>query len=207
MKLLSFNLIAMLILPVFVLATEHSDTTLYDKASRKADWRMVFPDHAKVQIGGGTGIVSLGTGWSYGKKRRWETDFMVGVVKWRETTTTSATLTLKQNYIPWRINSRNNRYFFEPLTASIYICQVWGKNLWIKEPSKYNPPYYGIPTGVRTHISIGERVGVRLKDKYALSLFYEVSTNDTYIFSAWENKYVSTFDILSLSFGLKFAFN
>lgn len=207
MKLLNFNIIAMLVLPMLVLATEHPDTTQHAKSSRRADWDKVFPDHAKVQTGGGIGLISAGPGWDYGKKRQWETDIMLGVVPWKESSKTSVSLAVKHSYIPWKIRFNNCKYIFEPLTVSLYMCQIWGNNMWVKEPSKYEPPYYGIPTGVRTHMAIGERVGMKLGEKSVMSFYYEISTNDLYLFSLLANKYLSLLDTLSLSFGLKFTFD
>ena len=59
-----------------------SDTvpTRYEKMmTRRMRWNeFEFPIHYKIQFAGSIGVVSIGTGWTYGKKQQWETDIMLG---------------------------------------------------------------------------------------------------------------------------------
>ena len=57
-----------------------SARTRYEKmmTRRMEMWQRLIPDHYKMQFAGSIGMVSLGTGWTYGKKKQWETDLMFG---------------------------------------------------------------------------------------------------------------------------------
>lgn len=37
-------------------------------------WEALIPTHTKIQFAGNMGLLSLGTGWDYGKRNQWETD-------------------------------------------------------------------------------------------------------------------------------------
>jgi hypothetical protein len=49
------------------------------------------------------GLLSLGTGWDYGKRNQWETDIFFGILPKYDSKRTKITMTLKQNYMPWSI--------------------------------------------------------------------------------------------------------
>lgn len=66
-------------------------------------WERLLPTHVKAQYAGGMGFLSAGYGWDYGRKCRWETDMMIGVLSKAYSDRTHMTFTLKQNYIPWSI--------------------------------------------------------------------------------------------------------
>jgi len=164
------------------------------------------------------GMFSLGGGWNYGNNH-WETDILFGIVPKHTTNVhsergqrdlkTMATITLKQNYIPWGI-PLNNTIQFEPLSCSLYINTLLNDKFWARQASKYPDGYYFFSTKVRTLISIGERITFNLKDrnkhKKSITLFYEVSSCDLYLLCAVQNKVLKPKDYLSLSFGLKFQF-
>ena len=93
-----------------------------ERAARRLDMRehegyvgfeRLIPTHVKLQYAGGMGVVSLGAGWDYGRRCRWETDVMVGFLPRAYADRFHMTLTLRQNYIPWSIRcggaSRSNR--------------------------------------------------------------------------------------------------
>ena len=69
--------------------------------------------------------------------------------------------------------------------------------------------YYGFSTRIRTHIFLGQRVRFDVPEKYrkfskSITAFYEISTCDLYVVSAFNNSYLKPDDYLRLSFGLKF---
>src|SRR5574344_234743 len=97
---------------------------------------------------------------------------------------------------------------FEPLSCGIYFNTVFGHEFWAREPERYPKGYYKFSTKIRTNIFVGERVTkVISKNRRhyvkSLTLYYELSSNDLYIYTAIKNKYISLGDILSLSFGVK----
>lgn len=72
-------------------------------------WERLLPTHVKAQYAGGMGFLSAGYGWDYGRKCRWETDMMIGVLPKAYSDRTHMTFTLKQNVFsttvcpdPWK---------------------------------------------------------------------------------------------------------
>jgi len=61
----------------------------------------LIPKYIKGQFAGSIGMVSVGFGWDYGKNRRWETDFLVGLVPRLESNRAKMTFTLRENLVPW----------------------------------------------------------------------------------------------------------
>ena len=171
-------------------------------------WNRLIPRYSKIQLAGGMGVVSVGVGWDYGRKKQWETDIMLGILPRFSGKNASATFTLKQNYIPWKI-PLSGLLTLEPLETGLYLNKLTSRNFWAREPEKYNGPYYRFATNTRFSIFLGQRLTFNLKGRYgerSLSVFYEFSSNDLYIVSAFTNRTLQLDDILVLSFGVKFQF-
>ena len=187
------------------------NSALYETSVEKYHerWGRLIPRFAKFQYAGSMGLASVGTGWIYGKKEQWETDFIIGYVPKYTTTRAKMSVTLKENYIPWHLQTRNQNIFIEPLTCGLYINTILDNDFWVKEPCKYHSPYYNFSTKVRLNIYIGQRVTYEINpDKRhhfkSVSAFYEISSNELYIVSAFGNrKYLQPTDYLHLSFGVK----
>lgn len=183
----------------------------YDERVRRyrQQWQSLIPTHAKLQFAGNMGLASLGFGWDYGGHNQWETDVLFGYLPKHDSKRSKLTFTLKQNYIPWSIDLKHN-YAFEPLTCGMYVNTVFGDEFWVKEPDRYPKGYYGFSSKVRFHIFVGQRIGFTLSEKSywakSFTLFYEFSTCDLQIVSAFTNSYLKPKDILSLSIGLKLQF-
>lgn len=114
-------------------------------------WESLIPTYSKIQYAGGMGLINLGVGWSYGKNLQWETDAFLGFLPRYSSDKSKITMTLKQNFIPWR-KELNQRLTFEPLTCGLYFNTVFSNEFWTKEPDRYPKGYYGFSTRVRTHI-------------------------------------------------------
>ena len=71
------------------------------------------------------GIISLGIGWEYGKRRQWETQLLFGYIPKFSSDDEKFTMTLKENFIPWRRNIGKG-WWFEPLECSLYFNTVFG---------------------------------------------------------------------------------
>ncbi len=115
---------------------------------------------------------------------------------------------LETNYIPWSIWLGKD-FSLEPLTTGIYFNTVFSDDFWTSEPERYPRGYYGFSTRIRTHIFLGQRVRFDVPEKYrkfskSITAFYEISTCDLYVVSAFNNSYLKPDDYLRLSFGLKF---
>lgn len=168
-------------------------------------WHKLMPRYAKTQFAGSMGMISAGVGWDYGKDR-WETDLLFGLVPRNADRHAMVTMTLKQNYIPWKVPIKD-KFSFEPLTCGMYINTLLDRDFWVFSPDKYPDGYYTFSTRVRFHIFLGERFTYQFnKKKYphkSITFFYELSSCDLYLISAITNSYLKPSDYLSLSFGLK----
>ncbi len=184
--------------------------TKYDRRMHRyrRSWAALIPTQLKLQYAGNMGLLSAGIGWDYGRRKQWETDLLIGVLPKYESKRVKTTLTVKQNYIPWSLQIKDSPFSIEPLTCGIYFNTVFGHEFWTHEPERYPKGYYGFSSRVRIHIFLGESITYDISPKRrfiaeAVSLFYEISTCDLYLVSAFTNSYLRPRDYLSLSFGIK----
>ncbi|MBQ8520547.1 MAG: hypothetical protein IJ456_04060 [Bacteroides sp.] len=202
-----------LALPAQTAETEiYKDSTAVPKYQHRVDkyqrnWGKLIPMHNVIQYAGGMGLVSVGTGWNYGKKRQWETDVLFGYIPKYSSDKSKITMTLKQNFIPWKV-PLNDAWSLEPLECGLYFNTVFSDEFWTSEPDRYPKGYYGFSTRVRTHVFVGQRIRWDIPDKYrvfakSITAFYEISSCDLYIVSAFTN-HLNPDDYLRLSFGIKF---
>ena len=79
------------------ISNKHSSR--YDKRVHRyrKHWESLIPTHTKLQFAGNMGLLSLGTGWDYGKRNQWETDIFFGILPKYDSKRTKITMTLKQN--------------------------------------------------------------------------------------------------------------
>ena len=190
--------------------------TTYEKRMKRMQniWAALIPSHFVIQNAGNMGVVSMGSGWNYGKRRQWETDLLFGYIPKHESTRGKLTMTVKENYIPWGINLSpkmpGGRWTFEPLTASVYLNTVYGHEFWKSQPGRYPDKYYELmSTKFRLNFALGQRIMFKIPENKRrshsrMSLFYEVSTCDLYIRSLFQDSSIPLKDILGLSIGLKF---
>lgn len=170
-------------------------------------WKRTLPTHVKTQYAGGMGLLSVGCGWDYGRKCRWETDVMAGFLPRAYSDAFHMTFTLRQNYIPWSIRC-SERWAIEPLSCGIYFNLISGEDFWVREPDRYpGDKYYDFTSRLRTYCYVGQRVTYYLKCNSLLrsiTLYYELSVNDLDIIAKFGNRSLSFSDIFYFSFGVKF---
>lgn len=171
-------------------------------------WNALIPTHLKLQFAGNMGLLSVGTGWDYGKHNQWETDILLGFLPKYHSSENKVTFTVKQNYMPWSLQIKESRFSVEPLSCGMYLNTVFGDEFWVSEPSRYPKGYYGFSSKVRIHAFLGQRLTYDIDPRRrftakSITFFYEISTCDLYIVSAFTNKYLKPKDYLSLSFGVK----
>lgn len=175
----------------------------------RSTWESLIPSHTKIQYAGSMGLLSSGAGWDYGKRNQWETDILVGFVPKYSSGKAKLIFTLKQNYMPWNIRTNNNKFSFEPLACGMYVNTITGDEFWSSEPDRYPAGgYYPIPTKIRFHIFVGERITWKIpsalrRGAKSITFFYELSSCDFYIVSAIQNSYLTPKDYVKLSLGLK----
>lgn len=172
-------------------------------------WASLIPTHTIAQYAGNMGLVSAGIGWDHGRHRQWETALMAGYLPKFNSCRGKMTVTLKETFLPWYFYLRNG-WTLEPLSCGLYVNTVLGHEFWGRQPSRYPHQYYPfLSTRVRFNAFLGQRLGLivpRSKRKLvkSVTLFYEVSSCDLYIRSFVQDSDVRLWDILSLSFGVKF---
>lgn len=188
-------------------AQEEEKKNIYSRRVEKhlKFWQKMTPKYTKLQFAGSIGVMSIGTGWNYGKNH-WETDALIGIVPKNADKHAMLTFTLKQNYIPWQIPI-NDKIVLEPLSCGLYFNTLLDRDFWVSNPDKYPNGYYTFSTKLRTHVFLGERITFNLNpDKWAgksITVFYELSTCDLYLITAVGNHILKPRDYLSLSFGIK----
>lgn len=172
-------------------------------------WDHLIPSHSKIQYAGGIGLLSAGLGWDYGRSNQWETDVMLGFVPSYSTDKAKMTFTLKQSYLPWNSQPVNEKFTFDPLSVGLAVNTVFDNEFWITEPDKYPSRYYGFSTKLRLWLHLGQCITLHIPEEKrfmakSITAFYEVSSCDLYMVSAFTNSHLKPNDYLRLAVGLKF---
>ena len=170
-------------------------------------WNSLIPKGVKVQYAGNMGMFSAGPMWRYGKNKQWETSLLLGFVPKHQGKNTLATLTLKQDFVPWSIRATES-LTIEPLEAGLYVNTVLSGHFWTHQPSRYPKGYYWFSTRVRPNVFIGQRATLHISDdkrkfSNSISMFYEISTCDFMIIQRVHNSSLKLHDYLSISLGLQ----
>ena len=173
----------------------------------KRHFNSLIPQTHVLQFYGDMGLVSVGIGWDYGRREQWETNLLLGIIPRYHSDMARLSFTLKQNFTPWSF-SFNDIVSYEPLITGMYLNTVFGHQFWTHEPDRYPSGYYGFSTRVRIHLFVGQSVTFAIPHEKrffakAVSAFYELSTCDLYVVSAFTNSYLKPRDYLRLSFGLR----
>ena len=71
--------------------------TRYDRRIMRyrKHWDLLIPTSGIIQTCGNMGIISLGIGWEYGKRRQWETQLLFGYIPKFSSDDEKFTMTLK----------------------------------------------------------------------------------------------------------------
>ncbi len=168
----------------------------------------IAPHYTKIQFAGSIGLLSAAAGWDYGKNERWETDIMVGFVPRFESNRAKLTFTLRENFMPWSIAIGKSPVDFSPLRASLGINAIMGHEFWKHNPDRYPDGYYFFSTKFHVIAGFGQQWTLnisrdRRKMWRAVGLFYDFSTNDSYVLSGFGNKYIKFRDVFHLDIGVK----
>lgn len=217
MKSYIFKVIATVVILFSIIssvsATEYKNDTIqetkYDRRVNKyyKRWLALIPKQMVLQYAGNMGILSGGIGWNYGKHKQWETQFLLGFINRFESHRPKMTVTLKQNYIPWRVDLGKN-WILEPLECGIYFNSILGEEFWNKQPKKYPKRYYWFSTKIRPNIFLGQRITKKIphdnrKFIKSCTFFYELSSPEIYLIEWYCNSYLKFTDVFSLSLGIK----
>ncbi|MCM1151911.1 MAG: hypothetical protein NC209_04635 [Alistipes sp.] len=211
MKSWSFKHAGLLLVCCFVLqsvpAQQHGWQLDFRAHRGYEGWERTIPTHAKAQYAGGMGFLSFGGGWDYGRKCRWETDVMIGVLPGSCSDRTHTTFTLRQNYIPWSIRCCE-RFAIEPFACGLYFTLISGEDYWVREPDRYpGSGYYTFTSRLRSYLYVGQRFTYYLQHDGPLrdiTLYYEFSANDLDLIAKCANRSLGLADMVYFSFGIKF---
>jgi hypothetical protein len=212
MKLWNFKYVTILagiVLSLLYPVTSLSQNTYDERIERyRNKWSSLIPTHEKIQYAGGMGFLSAGVGWDYGRNNQWETDVLLGFLPKFSTDNAKVTFTLKQNFIPWK-KAAGEVFIIEPFACGLYFTSILDDDFWFDEPDKYPNGYYWFSTKMRFNIYLGQRITYKIPHEKSflfnsITAFYELSSNDLYLQSAFANRYLRPSDYLRLSFGLKF---
>lgn len=183
----------------------------YEKRAEKfmSFWHSLTPRRVETQYAGGIGLFSAGLGWMYGKNNSWETDFLLGYVPPYTTGRGKLTITARETYVPFDIKVYGD-VNFQPLAVAMYFNVITGHEFWMSEPVRYPHKYYGFSSGMRAGISIGQRLRLHIPEAKRrifreVIIYYDFNTCDLDIASFSTNRYVSLWDIINISLGLKWT--
>lgn len=181
----------------------HAYRTVRRAGFRKA----ITPRSIVVQYAGGIGLVSAGAGWAYGGNDSWETDLMLGYVPPYSTGRGKLTVTARETYAPFELKPFGNLRF-RPVAVGIYLNIITGHEFWMSEPTRYPKKYYGFSSGIRSGLSVGQRLHLRLsaenRRRYSdVMVYYDFNACDLDISAFATNGSVSLWDIVNISFGVK----
>ncbi len=64
------------------ISVEQTKESKYERSLERKQkmWASLIPTHFVIQNAGNMGAISAGIGWSYGKKRKWETELLFGYI-------------------------------------------------------------------------------------------------------------------------------
>lgn len=168
----------------------------------------IAPHYTKIQFAGSIGMLSVAAGWDYGKNERWETDIMVGFVPRFDSNRAKLTFTLRENLVPWSIPIGKSPVDFSPMRAYLGVNAIMGHEFWKHNPDRYPDGYYFFSTKFHIIAGFGQQWTLNIsRDKRkmwrAVGVFYDFSTNDSYVLSGFDNKYIKFRDVFHLDIGVK----
>lgn len=169
-------------------------------------FQRLVPTHSELQYAGSIGFLSAGVGWSY-YHSRWKSELLLGYVPKFHSDDEKYVLTFKQIYDPFRIRL-GSEFIYHPLQTGVFLSYIFGGEFWDSEPKRYPKHYYGFSTGLRINALLGGQMTYVIPQKKrrmhrCVSVYYEFSTCDLYMASAFTNRNVRLKDILSLGLGMR----
>lgn len=173
-------------------------------------WMSLIPNKWSLQYAGDIGMFSIGLGWDYGSKNRWETHLFFGYLPRRHSTPESYfSFTVKENFTPWSIRI-NDRLSIEPLFGTFFINSIFSSDFWTSEPDRYPQGYYDFSTKIRFHIGYGHKITLHIPEHKRfladrISLYYEISTCDLYVRQKIMSHNIPLCDIFCFAVGLQYT--
>lgn len=174
--------------------------------------RFLIPDGAIVQHAGSIGYFSGGVNYNFFKNQRGSFDVMFGVLP-ESKGGSFKTLSTKFAYRPFEIKV-NDWLIFHPVNPGAFLSYTLDKEFdltWDKD--QYPKGYYYWSEALRFHVSFGSELKFNTTELWdskkikALTLYYEINTNDMYLVNYIQNtQAVSVTDIFKAGIGIKASF-
>ena len=201
-RFLLIMLLGLLMTPVSVFAQEEPE----QEQPEKKKWYEAT--HVKLQFAGSIGFLSPGVGTTWAREKI-ETDLFFGYLPKQIGGEHIVMLTLKNTYTPFSIKPQTSKLVIYPFSIGGYINYTFGNQYETFWPDHYPSGYYWWDSAIRFGFFIGGNVAKPLKSKAfdAISVYYELGTNDLYLVSYAQNlKFFEPYDILNLALGVKMFF-
>lgn len=174
--------------------------------------RFLIPDGALVQHAGSIGYLSGGVNYSLFKNNRGSFDLIYGYVP-KSKGGNLSTINTKFAYRPFEIKI-NEWLIIHPINPGAFFSYTLNKDFdltWDRD--QYPKWYYYWSEALHFHISIGSEIKFNTnelmvsKKVKALTLYYEVNTNDMYLINYFQSsKALSLTDIFKAGVGIKASF-
>jgi hypothetical protein len=169
------------------------------------------PTHLALQTGGGLGMVAVGAGYEF-SKRRLETDILLGYVPKRYAGSALSLASLKFQYSPFQLPV-GEKLQVAPLTIGAYFSYTHG-TINDELRGQYSSDYYWFSTDTRYGPLLGSRLTLLAAPVPAtgqprkISFYYELGSNDLYLASYLNNRNggLGFGQLLTLALGLKADF-
>jgi len=184
-----------------------NDRYVHRLQTRENAWKRLIPDITVLQYAGGTGMFSLGIGWSYGKSRQWETTLNLGFIPRKYNSRPYWVFSVKENYLPWRIGLGRTPFEVRPLCVTLGLSSILHGDFWTSEPDRYPKGYYGFSSKIRVHLGIGQRFSLNIPYEHRrlgsqISFYYEISTCELYVRQKIISNKIPLKDMIILGVGL-----
>ena len=166
--------------------TEQTDVTSPEDSLTRYDrriiryrkhWDVLMPTQSVIQTCGNMGIISVGIGWDYGKRRQWRRDLGKG---WQfEPLECTLYLNTVLGHDFWTKQPTKYESGYYPFSTRVRPNLGFGERFTYKIPNN------------------------RRKRVKSITMFYELSTNDIYFMRFYRNGNANFWDVFGLSFGAK----
>lgn len=195
------------IIYLLILLTVGQRTMAQSEQETEKLW--IIPDYAKLQYAGAIGFLSAGVGYTQFDGKM-ETELLVGFLPESIGGDNLTTLTLRTNFLPWKINMEPDKIDVIPFYGGAFLSHTFGDQFYVFTPERYPRWYYGWPTALRLGVFVGSRLRIHLPeiDKIkSVDFFYEVGSYDLKLVSFIQNlDALSLLDVVNIAAGIKIEF-
>jgi hypothetical protein len=178
-----------------------------DASEKEKKWYV--PEYTKWQFAGAIGFISGGVGYVHSKEKM-ETELMLGFLPKSIGGDHLTSLTVKTNFLPWKVPLKENKWDLIPLQLGGYLSYTFGSEFDTFLPEQYPSGYYWWPSSLRLGMFAGSRIRYYTGAESKLGpidVYYELGTYDLKLISYVLNvESLSVFDMLNISFGVKVEF-